>query len=416
MSAKFKSTAVAAVMMAGLLASGAASAAIAVGGGATLPELLYDAMLPSGIGQTNFSYTGTGSGAGKTAFLTNSATAFKNESVAGTPFWGASQSVHFAGSDSALTLTERDNYNTAHAAAWGPMIQIPAVATSVLIPYKRVGTTALNLSDAQMCAIFSKQPGGRTWGEVLSTSDTTPVQVVYRTDGSGSTELLSNYLKLACPTSGFVVSNSFATMVAGALPSGSPLPPVTTPSPDWLPVTGSGGVSGAFGTDGRVGYLSPEVGYTGSDNSVVARINGQLPLASSIRDALAKRSLPVTVATASNPLNWVLSYQMPAAGSAYPIFGTTNLLLNQCYRDTAVQNNVIALVQGLTGTTYDALIAAHNFVVIPNGTSPTGSPNVPPADNQNWKTQIADVFLGTTSSLRIGNPNICNTRGRPLTN
>ena len=85
MNAKFKTAALSAVTMACLLAAGAASAQIAVGGGATLPEILYDEILPSGVGLTNFSYTGTGSGAGKSAFFSNSATAFKNESVSGTP-------------------------------------------------------------------------------------------------------------------------------------------------------------------------------------------------------------------------------------------------------------------------------------------------------------------------------------------
>ncbi len=85
MNAMFKTAALSAVTVACLLGAGVASAQIARGGGATLPEPLYDALLPSGIGQTNYSYTGTGSGAGKSAFLSNNATGFKNESVAGTP-------------------------------------------------------------------------------------------------------------------------------------------------------------------------------------------------------------------------------------------------------------------------------------------------------------------------------------------
>ncbi|WP_422086748.1 MULTISPECIES: substrate-binding domain-containing protein [Variovorax] len=418
MSAKFKSVALSAVMMAGLLAAGAASAQIAVGGGATLPEILYDEILPSGVGLTDFTYTGTGSGAGKTAFYNNNATVFDNESLSPAPTaavplpnpWPATQSVHFAGSDSAVTSTELSNYNTVttgtpaspltRLAAWGPLIQIPAVATSVLIPYKRTGISNLDLTDAKMCAIFSKKSGGQTWGQVRGTTDTTAVQVVYRTDTSGTTELLSRYLVAACPGSGFVVSNSFATMVAGALPSGTTL--ATT---GWLGVNGSGGMSGAFGTNGRIGYLSPDSTYTGSSNAVVSKINGNLPVASSIKAVLGAVSLPVGGASqASNPLAWVPAYAKPASG--YPIFGTTNLLVNQCYKDAAVQAKIKAFLVDLFGTTYDAQITAHNFVNLPDGTAGTN----------NWKAAVASTFLDASSNLGIGNTNVCNGIGRPLSN
>ena len=403
MRAKFKSVALSAVMMAALAAAGAASAQIAVGGGATLPELLYDDLLPSGIGKTDFSYTGTGSGAGKTGFINNNATAFKNESVTGTPNWPATQSVHFAGSDSALTSTEFSTYttNAAGATGWGPMIQVPAVATSVLIPYKRAGIADLNLSDAKMCAIFSNKTGGQTWGQVRGTADTTTVNVVYRTDTSGTNELLSRYLVAACPGAGFTVSNSFATMVGGALSPANVIPS------HWVAATGSSGVKAALTTDARVSYLSPETGYTGSDNTVVAKINGVLPVATAIREALAKQVLPN--GPAANPLSWVPAYVMPAAGTGYPIFGTTNLLLNQCYKDASIQTKIKNLLTGLTGTTYDTKIATHNFVVLPNGTSP----GTPPAANNNWKAVIAANFLNASSSLSIGYASVCNGKGRP---
>jgi ABC-type phosphate transport system substrate-binding protein len=399
----FKPVAMAAVMVAGVLAAGAASAQIAVGGGATLPEVLYDQILPSGVGHTNFSYTGTGSGAGKTAFYNNNATAFKNESLATAPFWPATQSVHFAGSDSLVSAAERDSYNSARLATWGRMIQVPAVGTSVLVPYKRAGIANLNLTDAQMCAIFSNKTGGQTWGQLRGTTDATTVKVVYRTDTSGTTELLARYLVAACPSSGFVVSNAFTTMVAGALTGG------TIPS-HWVGANGSSGVSGSFGVDGRVGYLSPEAAYTGSDNSVVARINNSLPSAAAIQAVLATKALPTAGTTpaeilaAANPLNWVPAYQKPASG--YPIFGTTNLLVNQCYRDPAIQTKVKNFLTGLFGTTHNAAITAHNFVNLPaTGTTTT-----------NWKKAVSDVFLNAAHPLGIGNVNACNNIGRPLAN
>jgi phosphate transport system substrate-binding protein len=407
MRAKFKSTAAAAVMMAGLLAAGAASA-ITVGGGATLPESLYDAILPSGVGLTTFTYTGTGSGAGKTAFFNNDATGFDNESLSPAPTpalplphpWPATQSVHFAGSDSQLTAAELVSYNTAHLSTWGPLIQIPSVATSVLIPYKRAGISNLDLSDAQMCHVFSNTTGGQTWGQLRGTTDTTQVKVTYRTDGSGTTEMLSRYLVQACPGAGFVVSNTFTTVVAGAVAGG------IIPS-HWVGVTGSGGMAAIFtspASQGNVGYLSPDPTYTGSNNAVVAKVNGTLPIASAIQTTLAGQSLPAGGAS-SNPLAWVPTYTKPALTS-YPIFGATNLLLNQCYKDATATANVRAFVAALTGTTDDLQITNHNFIVIPHG----------PAPLNDWKTAIANTFLTSTSSLAIGNTSVCNGRGRPLNN
>ncbi|QRF62034.1 MULTISPECIES: substrate-binding domain-containing protein [Variovorax] len=435
MRAMFKPVAIAAVMVVGVLAAGAASAQIAVGGGATLPELLYDDALPSGVGLTDFSYTGTGSGAGKTAFFTNNATGFKNESLATTPAWGATQSVHFAGSDSLMTAAERNSYTNdvfpaggtqTRQAAWGRQIQLPTVATSVLIPYKRTGVSTLNLTDAQMCAVFANKPLITTtqpnlmWEQVLGTATTANpgtnlVRVVYRSETSGTTELLSRYLVEACPGAGFVVSNSFTTAVAGALSAATGSSAIPA---HWVAVTGSSGMSGAFGTDGRVGYLSPEPLYTGSNNAVVARINGNLPSSSAIKTQLAGTSLPVGGASQStDPLAWVPAYSKPASG--YPIFGTTNILVNQCYKDAAVQTkvrNFLAKIYGLPAiganpaTLPDSAtmtkVANHNFIALPDGSVGTN----------NWNTQIKNVFLNPSNPLGIGNTSVCASVGRPLTN
>ncbi|MBN8751909.1 MULTISPECIES: substrate-binding domain-containing protein [Variovorax] len=429
MSAKFKSVALSAVMMASLLAAGAASAQIAVGGGATLPEPLYKDLLPSGIGSTNYTYTGTGSGAGKSAFLNNNATAFKNESIVGTPNWTATQSVHFAGSDSALTAAERDAYKLAHiesspgvpvtgAAAWGPLIQIPAVGAAVLIPYKSSATSAissLDLPDAKMCAVFSKSAGGRTWGELLGTTDSTPIQVVYRNETSGTTELLARYLLAACPGSGFVFSNNFRTVVAGALPAGTPQPRLSTSAPDaatdaiWKFVDGNGGMAAEFGTAGRIGYLSPDSGYNPTNATKVATVNGFAPVASSIKTALASQVLPIGGAS-TDPLAWVPAYVKPpvsGTGAGYPIFGTTNLLVNQCYKDPAITTKVRNFLTRLYVPS--PLVASHGFVALPDGTGSAGS-------NANWKSVIQSTFLTSTSTQAIGNTNVCNGIGRPVNN
>lgn len=412
MSKEFRWAAVLAVLALSQMAIGAATAQIVVGGGATLPEFLYDEILPSGVGLGDYSYSGTGSGIGKSAFLSNIApregtakARYYNESLGSDNdayLWPATQSVHFAGSESALTVAERDAYNVAHLSTWGRLIQIPVVATAVLVPYKRTSINNLDLSDAQMCAVFGNKPGGQTWGQLRGTADTTPVNVVYRTEESGVTELLSRYLVTACPSTGFVVSGSFAKMVAGAV--GSELPV------NWTPVRGSAGMSSAFASagvaNGRIGYQSPDPAYTDSSNAAVAKINGTMPVAASMRAVLATVSLPVGgVSQAGNPLAWLPAYVKPVP-AIYPIFGTSNLLVSQCYRDARVQAKVKAFLAGLLGTAYDLPIASHNLVVLPDG---RGGMN-------NWKAQIANVFLNASHPLGIGNANVCNGIGRPMGN
>ncbi|QNK67001.1 substrate-binding domain-containing protein [Variovorax sp. PAMC26660] len=384
----------AATGVAGLLACATAHAQMAVGGGSVLPKATYDQLMPSGVGFTYFSCTGIGSAAGKTAFFNNDATAFRNESLATRPAWPLTQSVHFADSDFTLTAPEVSNNNVAHLAAWGRMVQMPALAVPVLVPYKRAGISNLDLSDAQMCAVFSHRAGGMTWGQVLGTSDTSTIKLVYRTDGSGATEWLSRYLVAACPGAGFAVSGNFAAVVAGAVAGG------LIPS-HWVGAAGDSAMAASFGTDGRIGYLTPDAVFTGTSNAVVAKVNGLLPVATSIQAALAVQALPgVGTAAAGNLLAWVPPYAKPVpatgAGATYPIFGTTQLLLGQCYRDLAVQTKLRSFLAGFYGTTSfgDGLIA------------------LPAA----WRTAIANTFLDINNPLGIGNVNVCNGIGRPLQN
>lgn len=104
------------------LCSAQAMAAV-VGGGATLPQNLYNTatVLPSGFN----AYIGVGSGAGKAAVLNNDAT--KLNLPSGT-------TVDYAGSDSVLSAAELSAYKSAHqsptvpvtdANNWGPLVQIP---------------------------------------------------------------------------------------------------------------------------------------------------------------------------------------------------------------------------------------------------------------------------------------------------
>lgn len=370
---------VAAVVLAGLsMVGAAASAQTVVGGGATLPQGFYSDLISTEFSTQFAPYVGTGSGTGKTAFVTNNGSLFN-----------ATGSAHYAGSDSALTQGNLNTYAATSGGNWGPVIQVPAFATPVLLPYRlaSVSGTGLDLSDEQVCQVFGVPD--QTWDEVLGNGDTNQVVVVYRTDGSGTTELLANYLSQACEGWGFQVSNQFSTVVSGAIGA--------IPS-HWIGVSGSTAMGQAAylaNVNARIGYLSPDPVFTGLNPAQVASINGAQPLASAIQAALPT---PPAVADRADPLAWVPAYELP--GSGYPIFGTTNLLVNQCYTNSTVEANVkafVARINALNSQATPNLIDQHNFIKLSSA----------------WNTVIDSTFLDASSPLGIGNATACGTNGRP---
>jgi len=406
-SVNFKLKALSAIVAASMMVmAGAASAQTVTAGGATLPQPLYADIIDESPALVlgTWSYAGTGSGTGKTAFLTNNSALF---STTGT--------VHLAGSDSALTSTERDTYKAAYnngssstAANYGPLIQVPAVATPVLLPYKETGVTTLNLTTSEICRIFSFHSSARNWSQVTTAADdggvgtANAIQVVYRTGGSGTTELLSNFLHASCGSylpsgKSFTVSNDFKTMVATALPTLTAAQDANADGiPDvWVAATGSSGVETAAAVNHRLAYLSPSYLFSGTDNSAVAKINGFQPDAASIQAALPAPP----ASTETDPLKWVPAYA--TTSTAYPIYGTTNLLLGQCYAAGVGTGTAGAAVKDFltkfNNGTYDTKITANNFVKLPTA----------------WNDAINAAFLTSTSSQALGNTSVCNGIGRP---
>lgn len=387
----FKRTMIAASLAVAALASAQSMAAV-VGGGATLPENLYNgtSTLPRLL-PTDFSYTGVGSGAGKTAFLTNAPASINQP--AGTP-------VDFAGSDSALTSTELTNYNTAKLATFGKLIQIPAVGTSVTIPYKRTGVTSLQLTGAQLCDVFSGTK--TTWGQLLGTADTMAIKVIYRSGSSGTTELLSRFLNDSCPTK-FGVSGTFITANIGAEPD------------NWQAVATSADVVAAVNAnDGAIGYVSPD--YVNANSAaVVARVSkvapaagvaAPLPNATNTSTALGTALAPATAADRANPLKWVPTFgsntaagDKPVPTSGYPIVGYTNFLVGQCYATAADATAVRTFLNDLYTGTKSTTILVHSFVSLPSA----------------FAAEVKKTFLDNTygDGLDIANISVCNGVGRP---
>ncbi|QXI25844.1 substrate-binding domain-containing protein [Pseudomonas vanderleydeniana] len=392
----FKRNALAVSLTLAALCTAQAAMADLNGGGATLPQALYQT---SGVLTAGFApYIGVGSGAGKAAFLNNDYTKF----VAGT----TGKNVHWAGSDSKLTQAELDGYVTAHGAAWGPLIQVPSVATSVAIPFNQAGTTNLNLSVDQLCGVFSGRL--KTWDAVTGSGRTGAIKLVYRSESSGTTELFTRFLNAKCSsaTEGgtFAITTTFGTSFSGGLPAGA------------VSATGSQGVMTALNsTAGGITYMSPDFAATtlaGLDDATkVAQINGLSPAPANVSAAIAAVPVPAA-ANRSNPNAWVPVFAAAASStdpsvvaypsSGYPILGFTNLVFSQCYADATQTSQVRDFFTRHYGSTAatnnDAAITANRFVPLPAA----------------WKVAIRGSFLTATSAQAIGNTSVCNTIGRPL--
>ncbi|MGX0890008.1 phosphate transport system substrate-binding protein [Pseudomonas sp. ADAK2 TE3594] len=389
----FKRNVLAVSLTLAALCSAQAAMADINGGGATLPQPLYQT---TGVLTTGFAaYIGVGSGNGKAAFLNNDYTKF----VAGT----TGKNVHWAGSDSKLSATELSNYVSAHGAAWGPLIQVPSVATSVAIPFNKTGTANVDLSVNQLCGVFS----GRLtdWSQITGSGRTGAINVVYRNESSGTTELFTRFLNAKCAETGtFAITTNFASSYSGGLPAGA------------VPAVTSQGVMDALNAaQGRITYMSPDYAATTlaglSDATKVAKVAGVSPAPANVSTAIA--AVPVPVApNLTNPNAWVPVFAATTSptdpsvvaypSTGYPILGFTNLVFSQCYADATQTSQVRTFFGRHYGATAafnnDAAITNNRFVPLPSA----------------WKQAVRDNFVTASSGLSIGNTSVCNAIGRPL--
>ncbi|MGR1221080.1 substrate-binding domain-containing protein [Metapseudomonas otitidis] len=362
------------------LCSAQAMAAV-VGGGATLPQGLYNTatVLPSGFN----AYIGVGSGAGKAAVLNNDAT--KLNLPSGT-------TVDYAGSDSVLSAAELSAYKYAHqspavpatdANNWGPLVQIPSAIISIAIPYKKVGVTSLNLTSAQLCGIFA---GYITdWMQISSASG--PITVVYRGTSSGTSEIFTRHLNSQCAGQ-FGVSSTFASAALGGVPAGA----VAVSSDGYMAST-------VAATEGAIGYVGP-ADIDATNPAVVAKVNGNLPAVGRVSVPLSNFAPPSTAADRADPSKWAAVLANPATG--YSIVGYTYLVFSQCYQDRADMLAIRAFLlrhYGLNArNNNDDEIVANKLIPLTTA----------------WKDAIRTTFALPTNSLAIGNPSACNGIGRPL--
>lgn len=442
-SSKRKICQVLALVLSGVGASAAMAVPLVQGGGSSLvaPTIGSVTLANTEIGlfgtsEATFTYYSVGSGAGQNAFLGNQPT-FLAPSLGGT--------VDFANSDAALNTTQITSYQAGLAKTSGPLIQIPYIVTPITIPLVNApavtSTTtpqtttgqahSIALNDDDLCGIFSGKV--TNWNAVVNPETTSfyssaskPITVVYRFDSSGTSELLTRHLAAVCHTASFVrngvtlAANSNVSFVDSLTFANTLAFPGGVPS-NFVSATGSGGVQAALlaiqssaGTPAAVAYLSPDYTNTflapssssaASQLQVASLRNDQqtgtpiyAPTAANATLALSIAA-PGTKNAASQPANWVpiagASYTANANPTAgYPVSGTSQILVSQCYADPAVKTAVHDFLNNhYTNSTFAAVIHGNGFDTVPSG----------------FQTAISNDFLSNTSgfNLDIGNTSVC---------
>ncbi|WP_025140739.1 substrate-binding domain-containing protein [Achromobacter sp. DH1f] len=396
---------VAALSAVGMLSlSGAALAQqVVVSGGATLPLPLYQDEITNFPAPTFYSYVGTGSGTGKTAFLGNTPASF-----------GRTGAVHWIGSDSILTAAQISDYLTTglgkvgNPTGHGPLIQIPSVGTPVTISYKGPAGD-VTLTKAQLCGVLSGSIS--TWSALGVASGSAPndFKVIYRSESSGTSELLTRHLQAVCGSDSAIAFSGKSTF-AQEFPS-------STPPANFIAATGSAGVASAVNAQASaITYLSPDPAFTvqlkqaslvnRNDSATYAPTSENVSAALGSTQALPPANGPIernptganwgNVNNQANPFNWVRQSVDPAAG--YPIVGYTNFVLSQCYTDAAVAN----AIKSFLTTHYSVANSAPD-------TGEVDKHKLVPLTPVNRNRVLAAFVTGTTANLNINNATTCGS-------
>ena len=234
-----------------------------------------------------------------------------------------------------LNQTNLDDFLSGPRAVRDDLMQVPALSILIALPINLgndifgMPITAPNLSQTQICEIFSGI--ATSWDQVNSSWPNQPINVVYRSDGSGASFAFTQYLASTCnvpqtiflTSEGFNINSGPLSNYAHAIPSSGDRNVVETVADSpW-----------SIGYAGLPNVLEHNLDY--------ATVNGVDPAVSShppygLGDLLTGEIIgavdPITglpqtqVATGVDP-NCVLMID-PAAQltGAYPIAAVTNLL------------------------------------------------------------------------------------------
>lgn len=225
-----------------------------------------------------------------------------------------SKTVDFAGSD--VPLTDRE---VAATGGPGAVVQVAWTAGGVAVEYNLPGVEDLRLTPEAVAGIFA----GRItrWNDPAITADNpraslpaSGIQVVHRSDGSGTTQVFTDYLKAVAPGS-------------WTFPSGKDWPAGTAGTG----AKGSDGVTAAVQQSvGAIGYAEPS--FPEQAGLGVATIENEAgrfvgPTARAVSAALAAATV--------NPDGSLTLNFTPVGPEAYPISSASYLMFHNAALDPA---------------------------------------------------------------------------------
>jgi hypothetical protein len=432
-----------------------------LGGGAQAEEGVYAG--PNGelstynAGQTAVAfstYWAAGSGTGQKALINNDLTCDINKVIYSTGTSaqqacsndppGTSNYVDYAVSETALSAAQEASWQSATygQAVAGNLIQIPLHGAAVAIVPVDTNITsngALELSDNDLCEIFS---GGYTdFSQIKDSKTLTPtpgaIQLVYRSDSSGGTFILTQHLAAVCNASNtapgvtFTATSTFATLFPTASGGISHFIPNSVGESGFLNLANY--LSNLTGTTvtQAIGYLTPDWtslppapdSYLSNGKTsslfVASIFNGKTaytPTQANIIKSLktvtqsangSPTTPPSTAAQGANPLAWVPIPQIESSG--YPIVGYGTIDVPQCFANSTVAKAFVKyLTLHYTNATYEAIQTNNGVARIIN----TGA--------SKFYTTVADHILKNTAAqngpwnTNIGNTTVCGgTSGYP---
>lgn len=379
-------------------ANGVAVGQTIVSGGASAPLPLYQEAIANFPTPALLPYVAVGSTAGLRAFLLNSADTF-----------GRTGPVHWVGSEAPLTQAQIADYlvqgwgRQGDPASHGPLIQIPVAYVPITISYKGP-SMPVTLSHQQLCAIFSGAVDRWSQLGVTVSPSLDAFKLVYRADGSGTTGLLTRHLRAVCEPGG-------PLQFAGKDVFREEFPPGPLP-PHFVGANGDGGAAAAMAENiSAITYIGPDPAYTAGIKQawLVNAHDGiaYLPTPANVIAAMESAGVPALPDGAAvargpgapgwsspdnpgNPANWVRMLPDPPRG--YPIVGSTNLVLSQCYADIAVTGAMRLFLKRL----YDesSAISRHQLTPLPAA----------------MRTRLLTTFVnpaGTPARLNLGNATVC---------
>lgn len=360
----------AALMLAMTSASHAFSAL--VGGGATLPSILYVGPYAATMTQvsgsyinatsllgvydsvsgTTSSYCLTGSEAGMNILAGIAGNNVQNLCPTdssgtlhgfGAPAVGRTDLIqpNFVGTDAPLSAADYNNYVAAHSG--GKPVQFPVVVGSIAIVFNLVdnkGATVtsseVNFSDLQLCQVLS--------GEITDWSDSrlasafnlndggsihsAPINLQYRADGSGTNFSLSNHLSAVCnssigfsfPSGGgtnssvFEAGRIFFSTTVGTTSIVQNFFPNGLPSGDGAVVPKWAGFNGDFNIVSAIKSTPNSIGYVETANALVVAPNLQIANVNGTNPVTNFNVTPITIFHVLN--NEVISNTNNANGTA----------------------------------------------------------------------------------------------------